>query len=213
MVANDAGIDELRALQRNALADVDVLVAGLSPSLMTRPTPCEGWDVRALVEHMVGLNMGFAEAFRAGACTEDSYRSRPVCSWIESRDMLVDATAELEPGRTVVIAPVSTELSFSARDAVVIHLLDITVHAWDLASALGMNHQPSDQSVAAIADMAALIAARPLPSTEEQFSSPLPAIINAPAWTRVLRLLGRDPSWRSPDSSGVLHPDNPNPVI
>ena len=38
------------------------VIGTLKPDDLTRPTPCEGWDVRALINHMVGVNHRFAAA-------------------------------------------------------------------------------------------------------------------------------------------------------
>jgi len=36
------------------------LIANLSPDDLARPTPCEGWDVRALINHLIAVNYGYA---------------------------------------------------------------------------------------------------------------------------------------------------------
>src|SRR2546423_1837109 len=47
-----------------ALARAKRLVGSVSADELSKPTPCEGWDVRALVTHMIGTNGRFATALR-----------------------------------------------------------------------------------------------------------------------------------------------------
>src|SRR5579884_4390418 len=51
--------DLLDQLQRSVAA-VDALIGSIRPDQWSAPTPCEGWDVRRLVEHLAGLNRVFA---------------------------------------------------------------------------------------------------------------------------------------------------------
>ncbi|MGE5764930.1 MAG: maleylpyruvate isomerase family mycothiol-dependent enzyme, partial [Mycobacterium leprae] len=55
-----AGIDDV---DRAATA-VLPLVAGLTPDDLARPTPCEAWNVRALVNHLTFGNRLFAGILR-----------------------------------------------------------------------------------------------------------------------------------------------------
>ena len=45
-------------------ATVQPLVAAVGSEQWSAPTPCAGWDVRALVTHLVGGNRVFAAAIR-----------------------------------------------------------------------------------------------------------------------------------------------------
>src|ERR687885_204447 len=49
-----------------ALDGAKRLVGTVSADELGKPTPCEGWDVRALVTHMVGTNGRFASALSGG---------------------------------------------------------------------------------------------------------------------------------------------------
>src|SRR3954466_4108143 len=45
--------DVIDALE-TALVTTGTLVAGIAPTRWSAPTPCPGWDVRALTNHLVG---------------------------------------------------------------------------------------------------------------------------------------------------------------
>ena len=198
---------QLQALHRDALYRLGGLVELLAPASLERATPCTGWTVRDLVEHAVGLNMGFAEAIASGNAARDAYDSRPVRWWEHSVDAVVQAAAESHADQ-VTIVPISPDVPFSRTDALRMHLLDIVVHSWDLAVSIGTDFVPSDEAVSAISNLAGLIALRPLPSTYEQFA---PAIERPGEgrWRQALRQLGRDPAWEPVAICGG-HEDGPS---
>ena len=191
--------DEIRQLHRRALEEMTALVGAAEPLTWEHPTPCTDWNVAELIEHAVGLNLGLAEAALIGDAPAEAYAPRPLVMWADSVELVLRAFDGLdEDGRTFV-APVSTELSFAARDVLTIHLLDVVVHSWDLAVAIGAAYEPAEEAVSAIADMAALIAARSVPSTRVEFSAPIRDHAGqGDLWAHVLQRLGRDPRWVAP---------------
>jgi uncharacterized protein (TIGR03083 family) len=52
------GIAELHSRALDATRGV---IAGVRPGQWAAPTPCQGWDVRALVNHVVAGNLWAAE--------------------------------------------------------------------------------------------------------------------------------------------------------
>ena len=54
-------MDPTTLLERTFQANQE-LIAGLSPEDYAKPTPCRGWDVTALINHMIGVNQRFAAA-------------------------------------------------------------------------------------------------------------------------------------------------------
>jgi mannose-6-phosphate isomerase-like protein (cupin superfamily) len=118
--------------------------------------------------------------------------------WADSVQLVLRALDGLDEAQRVTVAPVSTEFSFGREEVRIIHLLDVLVHAWDLAASIGVDYQPSAAAVDAVSGMASLVAARAVPSTREQFAAPIRSADGDSGWGHLLRLLGRDPIWRSP---------------
>jgi uncharacterized protein (TIGR03086 family) len=195
----DSSQAHLRQLHDRALDEMTTLVESAAPTMLGRPTPCAEWDVRALIEHTVGLNLGVAEAVLEGDAEAAAYADRPVSLW-SSSVRLVRRAFQVSTAEQVYVTPVSSDLPFSVSDVLTIHLLDVVVHAWDLAVATGVDYRPSAEAVAAISGMATLVAARAVPSTLEQFAAPIRSAAGheKEGWSHVLRLLGRDPGWSSP---------------
>src|SRR6476646_11447548 len=64
---SDAGIT---ADHRAALDATRVVVAGITPDQWSLPTPCDDWDVRALLNHVVAGNW-WASRLAAGATIDE----------------------------------------------------------------------------------------------------------------------------------------------
>jgi uncharacterized protein (TIGR03086 family) len=198
--------ERLVELTREALSRFGALVGTVSEEGLDDPTPCAEWTVRDLVEHTVGLTHGMAEALRAGDASRAAFRPRPSAEWPGAEQAMAEALEHL-PHPTlqarVRVLPVSDEATFSPEDVVRIHLLDLVVHTWDLARALRLDHDPGE-AAPALVDLAALVAARIVPSTRHQFGPPIvTAEVSTDAWPRLLRLLGRDPGWQPPGRDGA----------
>ncbi|MFD8542610.1 TIGR03086 family metal-binding protein [Streptomyces sp. NPDC059649] len=182
-------IDEVRSdgARARRLQAVGALVCAVDPSLLDRPTPCAGWDVRALLDHLVWENLMWAslaegtprsdgssdhlgddhiEAFRAAAKgTLTAFR----------RPGMLDQRYGPAPGRRLVEQLV----------------MEMLVHGWDLAKAIG---QPRDlvPDIAASALPVAQEIYAGLPRTVGgSFAPPQPVPQNATALDRLAAHLGR----------------------
>ena len=117
-------------------------VVAVGPDDLALPTPCSEWDVAGLVAHSIGAMEYYTRLARG------SDDVRPVTLEVTSVDemlALFDAAAAdgvaawSEPG--VLDRRVRMVLgSMPGRDALAVHIGDIAVHAWDLATARGSAH-------------------------------------------------------------------------
>lgn len=102
----------------------------------TSPTPCDEWDVRALVDHSVTVHhMMLANA---GLPREAPGPDADIAAaWREARQAVLDALADDETASKKVMSPMG-ETQFSK---VVGGLLssDTLFHTWDLARATGQD--------------------------------------------------------------------------
>ncbi len=133
-------------LHRRAVTAARTVLDRVTPADLDRPTPCAGWDLRALLEHMTGQDHGFATALRATLDGTDAELSAfapgplgaaPAATLAAGLDDVTAAfvrAAEVE--RTVYLAEFDRRVP--APVLVSMHLVDTLVHGWDVAATLGI---------------------------------------------------------------------------
>ena len=162
-------------------------VAGVTDDQLTAPTPCAEWDVRELMDHVIGDTWMFAAALGGPAADDD-----PAAAGADRFRAAADALQNTlrEPGaldRTaqLPIGPVP------GSALVGIALLDILVHGWDLAKATGQ-----DTAVAGPLAETVLAFARQAVGPEMRaayFAEPVPIDDEARPIDRLVAFLGRQP--------------------
>lgn len=126
------------------------VVANLTPDQLDRRTPCAQYDVRGILEHMIGGATAFAAAYRG---TEPAVpdTSDPLAAFGPALGEL--GAAVNEPGALdrTVSAPFGDVPGDTFARFVV---LDGLVHGWDMAVATGQPYDPPDELVAAVDEFA-----------------------------------------------------------
>src|SRR5687768_5989414 len=61
---------DIREAYRRALDDFGALVHRIAPGQWENPTPCAGWDVRTLVNHVVSESLCVPELFAGRSAAE-----------------------------------------------------------------------------------------------------------------------------------------------
>jgi len=189
---------ELRSEMSVAVATTSEVVLAVAEERLAAPTPCAGFDVRGLLNHLMGV---LTVAERAGRKAPEAdaatlYVDRMVGDW-RARFTDLAGTA----GRAWAAAPAwhgETPLlgrTFAAADAGRKLLGELVVHGWDVARATGQDYEPADAVVRAAHEwyVHSLAAGRSPGAWGTEF--PVPR--TAPLLDRVLGLSGRDPHWRA----------------
>ena len=121
---------------------------------LARPTPCSEWDVAGLVAHSIGAMEYYARLARGVEGV------RPVTVDIETiDDMITKLDAAAADGVAAWSTPgvLDQEVRMvlgrmPARDALAVHIGDLSIHAWDLAAARGSTLElPPELAVAVLA--------------------------------------------------------------
>jgi uncharacterized protein (TIGR03086 family) len=180
-------------LHRRALDETQRFVAGVAGDQMTNATPCEDWDVRALLNHLVSGNLWAAE-LGAGA-TIDGVGTR-LDGDLLGDDALgaYDASAKLaaaifeEPGAlerpcAVSYGPVPGSVYAGHR------FIDVLVHGWDVAEATGQDTTLAPDLVEAAYEL--LLAEADLVRASGMFGEDLAVPDDADLQTRMLAFIGR----------------------
>ncbi|WP_395570383.1 TIGR03086 family metal-binding protein [Streptomyces sp. BK79] len=172
------------------------VVRGIGDDALIVPTPCADYDVRALVDHLHHVVVQFQElaAKREADFSTTPSTVRPDTDWRAefARETGALVTAWAAPGAE---EGTSGQLGLPARTVAHMALLDLTVHAWDLAVATGQPYEADPEVVAELVD--AVEAMAPQAREYGVFGPEVPVPARATALERVLAMTGRDPRWRA----------------
>jgi uncharacterized protein (TIGR03086 family) len=179
--------DELVATAIAASAEV---VRGVRPDQLSAPTPCDDWEVRALVNHLLQVAHAVELAGRGQPIGGEVWQSERIGGdWAGSLERALGAWAG-SPGD----GPVDFGGGPMPRPYVATMLAsDLIIHGWDLARATGQElHCPED---------AARLTHAFIAETAEQgrsmklYAEPVAVPDNASLMDQALALSGRDPRW------------------
>ncbi len=136
---------DIAALHRTALEATRRYVVGIDDGQWELPTPCDGWNVRDLLNHIVAGNMWAAELARGRTIAEvgsafdgDVVGHDPVAAYDRSAELAAsafEAPSMLDAPCAVSYGPVPGSVYAGHR------LIEVFIHGWDLAAATG---QPTD---------------------------------------------------------------------
>lgn len=126
------------ALERTART-----VGGIGADQWSLPTPCEQWDVRLLLNHVVSGNLWVHELVGGHTIEEvgdrldgDRLGADPADAYAASAELAADAFSApgaMQAPCAVSYGPVPGEVYCGHR------LIDVLVHGWDLAEATGQD--------------------------------------------------------------------------
>jgi uncharacterized protein (TIGR03086 family) len=131
-----------RQLYARAVAGFDAVLHAVPGDRWTAPTPCAGWDVRALVDHVVREDRWAAELLSGRTIADvgdsldgDVLGADPAAAWRSASTAAKNAATAAQDDALVALSAGPTEIDEYLRQLAADHL----VHAWDLATATGTN--------------------------------------------------------------------------
>jgi uncharacterized protein (TIGR03086 family) len=178
-------------LLERAIAYTLVSMDAVAAPLLSRPTPCAGWDLGALVGHLndsVGvLREGIDSRCIARHAPPDA--GEPVATFrVRARELLGAWLATGLDDTPISIA----ELPLPAAMVAGAGAVEIVVHGWDVAVACG-NRRPIPPALATeLLGICPLIASGAVRSA--LFAPPVPVSRGAIPSDRLVAFLGRDPA-------------------
>ena len=179
---------------RRALLNTGKIVTGVRPEHLIQPTPCKDWDVRLLLNHIIGGNYMFAEVAAGGRADasgvmDDYTLPDPGTNYIASADKVLAAWAEPGAMQRRVHMPFG---DIPAGAAVSIHFLDIVVHGWDLARATGQDTTIEPDLAEEALDISHGLLSPELRETGV-FGPEIPVSDDDPLHDRLVAFMGRKP--------------------
>jgi uncharacterized protein (TIGR03086 family) len=177
------------------------VISEVPPEVLDGPTPCTEFDVRALVGHLLAVLRGITTVAAGGHATSVT----PVITDVPDADLARTAAddarrlAEVWADDAVldreVVLPFGT---MPGRAAAAAYTQELTVHAWDLAIAVGRPDLLDDS----LAEAMVPVVRRFLPAEMRGGHVPFGPVVevseDAPPYARLVGWLGRDPGWASP---------------
>jgi uncharacterized protein (TIGR03086 family) len=142
-------------------AAVSYALAGAAmatPPLLSRPTPCSGWDLETLLNHLGDSIRVLGEAIAtAGAVSPHAGpggdRAGPQARLRGQAARLLAVCTTAPPGRLVAIADRELTASMVAATGAI----EITVHGWDIFAACGAGRPVPPGLAASLLPAAALL--------------------------------------------------------
>jgi uncharacterized protein (TIGR03086 family) len=179
-----------------ALQEFDARMGLVGAEQWTAPTPCSEWDVRALVNHVVGANVRY-HLLLHGAPTEqveamrtlDHLGDDALASCIATADRVVACFHE--DGALERIAHHATG-DRTGRELLSMRILDAAIHGWDLARAIGVDETLDDDVVAFLLAYTADLDLGPQQRAFVPADADVPR--NASPQDQLLHRLGRQPN-------------------
>ena len=164
-----------------------------------RPSPCEAWDARGVLEHVIGFHDVLL--LRPLGLKPDRPRNDPQIRWELTCAALEQA---FESGRRLFERAVDIpELQgnpatrLDARALMPNLTRDVLVHTWDLARAVGaddrLDPQWCEHFYAALPGDASVL------SVSGMFDAPVAVGHQTDPQSKLLARLGRNPGWRPPN--------------
>jgi uncharacterized protein (TIGR03086 family) len=195
-----------RALLTRALDQAGALVAGTTPDALDRPTPCDAWDVRTLLDHLVGVHRRIAHVGTGAHFAEVD--AMPAIAEGRHAAELAAARADVErvwglggddtddPDDSVLDRELTLPWgTMPGRFAAFGYVQELTVHAWDLATATCRDDGLDEELAAAVEETAHRVLPAEPRGGPIPFGPPVPVGDDAGAYARLVAWLGRDPAY------------------
>ena len=187
----------LHSEMAGAAAETARVLGQVKPEQLTGPTPCTGWDLHTLVNHVI-LWTAYSAERRA--------RDEPLPEDLMTRDFAAERgfaagyAAQLDRAVAAWSAPQAWEGELKvigsptpAADVGALLVTEMVLHGWDIARAIGEDYQVAGDVAAAV--YRAVEANAELYRKYEGFAAAVEAPGTAPVLDRALALSGRDPAW------------------
>jgi uncharacterized protein (TIGR03086 family) len=186
-------MEDIVRLHQCALDATGSVVAGIARDQWSAATPCAGWDVQTLLNHLVAGNFWAAE-LGAGATIEE------VGDRLEGDVLNDDAQAAYDASAALAAATFAAPGAMDAPCAVSYgpvpgfiycghRFVDVLIHGWDLAVATSQDSTLDPELVDAAYEV--LEGQADMVRASGMFGNDLPVPPGAGAQTRLLAFVGR----------------------
>lgn len=188
---------ELLDAHREAMRGFDWTIHQVGADQWEQATPCARWTVRDLVNHLVSEQLWVPDLLGGATLAQvgdkfdgDVLGSTPVAAW---EDASTEARAAWTAPGSIEGTVYVTGAQIDRREYGWQMTVDLAVHGWDLARAIGAEHPIN----APVAQQLLDHFADQVDSMQDVgiIAAPVQVAADADAASRLVGLLGRSPSW------------------
>jgi uncharacterized protein (TIGR03086 family) len=195
-------LDPLDALDRSQTTAAAV-IARIGAADWERPTPCDEWSVRDIVNKMTASTITFAAFGRRT-------RPEPALDLIHPTEILgadplgrylaeaADCRAVWRTEGALDGTAPSTVGDFPAKAVLNARIFDTTILTWDVAAACGLAHGIDDDLAAYVLRVARALVPTVRSASKERYKDPADLGESAPLVHQMVAATGRDPQWAPP---------------
>ncbi len=177
-----------------ALESTTQIVSAVDDDAWSRPTPCDEWDVKDVVNHLVYENLWAIELFSGRTIEEVGTKFDGDLVGGSPRERYAETSAEVsaiieQPGSMDAICQISSGPVPGSEYASQL-FVDALIHGWDIGVGSGQSVQLDSDLVAACMPLA--LATREAVGDEGPFGTTIKTRETVTDQTRLLAILGRD---------------------
>jgi uncharacterized protein (TIGR03086 family) len=182
-------IRELNRLGKNATGQV---IDGIPDDRLDAPTPCTEWTVQQVIEHMTANARHYVTTL--AGLDPLPVNASPASAFHTTAAAMADVFTDDKLLETPIVTPGGVPRT--GAQIMAIDFLDVFVHGWDIARAVGEDITLDDRL-----SRTGIEIAEQFPDTPDvrgpggAFALPVTAAEDAPAGTRLIALLGRSSAW------------------
>jgi uncharacterized protein (TIGR03086 family) len=191
-----------RSILLNAYENAAVIISGISADQLGHPTPCPGYDVAGLIDHIVEAGRRAAALGRGQPPPPGD--ASPHTELTEAPDRLRGAAHQAaeawrDDARLLMTATMPWGEQYTGAALIDMYLVELAAHAWDLARATG-HLDGLDPALALPALSGAQAFIKPEYRDMVGPGAPFGAEVHPPPssddWERFVAFTGRDPRAR-----------------
>lgn len=184
--------EDISGILKSAAAAARPVVDGLDEAHFDDRTPCAEYGVKDLLNHLFLVVVNFQVLATGAGADFSTTPDRLTGDWRgefgAETERLVAAWSAPE-----ALEGVSAGMGLPQPVVARMALLDLTLHAWDLARATGQDYAPDAGVVDELLEFLVMMA--PMARENGMLGEPVEVSADAPAFDRLLGGSGRDPRW------------------
>jgi uncharacterized protein (TIGR03086 family) len=136
---------DVQSAYRQVSTGFDAAVRDVTPDKWEAQSPCEQWKARDVVAHVVAGHRGVIAGVRGGESTPLGADEDPKRAWEEASRAIIDITGDPDALAKEIDGPTGKMAAGQIIGRFV--TMDLLVHTWDLARAVGAHERLDEASV------------------------------------------------------------------